>query len=37
VQMWNRGLIPTMVAKLVSGQSIQQSIDWAKNELEGFR
>jgi len=26
-----------MVAKLVSGQSIQQSIDWAKNELEGFR
>ncbi len=37
VQMWNRGLVPTMVAKLVSGQSIQQAIDWAKNELEGFR
>ncbi len=37
VQMWNRGLVPTMVAKLVSGQSIQQAIDWAKSELEGFR
>jgi hypothetical protein len=37
VQMWNRGLIPTMVAKLVAGQSIDQSIAWAKNELEGFR
>ena len=36
VQAWNRGLIPTMVAKLVSGQTIQQSINWAKDELEGF-
>jgi ABC-type glycerol-3-phosphate transport system substrate-binding protein len=36
VQAWNRGLIPTMVSKLVSGQSIQQAIDWAKDELEGF-
>jgi ABC-type glycerol-3-phosphate transport system substrate-binding protein len=36
VQAWNRGLIPTMVAKLVSGQTIQQAIDWAKDELEGF-
>jgi len=37
VQAWNRGLIPTMVSKLVSGQTIQQAIDWAKDELEGFR
>jgi len=36
VQMWNRGTIPTMVSKLVSGQSIKQSIAWAKDELEGF-
>jgi len=36
VQMWNRGLIPTMVSKLVSGQSIKQATDWAKDELEGF-
>ncbi|HQT76900.1 MAG: ABC transporter substrate-binding protein [Rhodospirillales bacterium 20-64-7] len=37
VQAWKRGLIPTMVSKLVAGQSIQQAIDWAKDELEGFR
>jgi len=37
VLAWNRGLIPTMVSKLVAGQSIQQAIDWAKDELEGFR
>jgi ABC-type glycerol-3-phosphate transport system substrate-binding protein len=36
VQAWNRGLIPTMVSKLVAGQSIKQAIDWAKDELEGF-
>ncbi|HVY15175.1 MAG TPA: extracellular solute-binding protein [Rhodopila sp.] len=36
VQAWNRGLIPTMVSKLVAGQSIEQSIAWAKDELEGF-
>ena len=36
VQMWNRGTIPTMVSKLVSGQSIKESIAWAKDELEGF-
>ncbi len=36
VQMWNRGLIPTMVAKIVAGQSINQAIAWAKDELEGF-
>ncbi|HYZ21466.1 MAG TPA: extracellular solute-binding protein [Rhodopila sp.] len=36
VQAWNRGLIPTMVSKLVAGQSIKQAIDWARDELEGF-
>ncbi len=36
VQMWNRGTIPTMVAKLYSGNSIDQTIAWAKQELEGF-
>ena len=35
-QMWNRGTIPTMVAKLYSGNSIDQTIAWAKQELEGF-
>ena len=37
VQAWNRGLIPSMVSKLVAGQTIKQAIDWAKDELEGFR
>ncbi len=36
VQAWNRGLIPTMVSKLVAGQSIKEATDWAKDELEGF-
>ena len=36
VQIWNRSVVPTMVAKLMSGQTIKQSIDWAKEELEGF-
>jgi ABC-type glycerol-3-phosphate transport system substrate-binding protein len=36
IQAWNRGLIPTMVSKLVAGQTIKQATDWAKDELEGF-
>jgi ABC-type glycerol-3-phosphate transport system substrate-binding protein len=36
VQIWNRGTVPTMVAKLVAGQSIEQAIAWAKEELAGF-
>jgi ABC-type glycerol-3-phosphate transport system substrate-binding protein len=36
VQIYNRGTLPTMFAKLQSGQSIKQVIDWAKDELEGF-
>jgi ABC-type glycerol-3-phosphate transport system substrate-binding protein len=36
VQVWNRSIIPGMVSRLVSGQSIKDSMDWAKGELEGF-
>ncbi len=36
VQMFNRAIIPTMWAKLHSGQTIKQAIDWAAHELEGF-
>jgi ABC-type glycerol-3-phosphate transport system substrate-binding protein len=36
VQMYNRGTVPTMLAKLNSGQSIPQVIAWAKDELDGF-
>jgi ABC-type glycerol-3-phosphate transport system substrate-binding protein len=36
VQIYNRGTLPTMFAKLQSGQSIKQVVDWAQDELEGF-
>ena len=36
VQMFNRAIIPGMWAKLHSGQTIKQAIDWASHELEGF-
>ena len=36
VQMYSRGTHPTLIAKLHSGQSIDQAIAWAKNEIEGF-
>jgi len=36
VQIYNRGTMPTMVAKLQSGQSIDEVIAWAQEELEGF-
>ena len=36
VQMYNRGTHPTLLAKLKSGQTIDQAIAWVKNELEGF-
>jgi hypothetical protein len=36
VQISQRGLYPTMLAKLQSGQSIKQATAWAKDELEGF-
>jgi ABC-type glycerol-3-phosphate transport system substrate-binding protein len=36
VQMWNRSVIPGMVSRLVSGKTIKEAMDWAKDELEGF-
>ncbi|HVY14272.1 MAG TPA: extracellular solute-binding protein [Rhodopila sp.] len=36
VQAYNRGTLPTMLAKLKSGQSIKQVQDWAEDELSGF-
>ena len=36
VQIYNRATMPTMLAKLQSGQTIPQVIAWATNELEGF-
>jgi len=36
VQVYNRGTLPTMLAKLQSGQSIKDVQDWAQDELEGF-
>ena len=36
VQIYNRGTMPTMLAKLQSGSSIDQVISWASDELEGF-
>ena len=37
VQIWGRSTIPSMVARLVHGASIKAVMDWAKQELEGFR
>jgi ABC-type glycerol-3-phosphate transport system substrate-binding protein len=37
VQIYNQGTMPTMLAKLMSGQSINDVIGWAQNELEGFK
>ncbi len=36
VQIFNRGTLPTMLAKLQGGQSIKQVLDWSQDELEGF-
>jgi len=36
VQMWNRSVVPTMVGRLLTGQSIKESIAWGKQELQGF-
>lgn len=36
VQVYNRGTLPTMLAKLKTGQTPKQVIAWAQNELEGF-
>jgi hypothetical protein len=36
VQVYNRGTVPTMLAKLQSGQTVKQVQDWAEDELAGF-
>jgi ABC-type glycerol-3-phosphate transport system substrate-binding protein len=36
VQMYHRALHPTILAKLHSGQSIDEAMEWAKSEIEGF-
>jgi ABC-type glycerol-3-phosphate transport system substrate-binding protein len=37
VQIWTQSMIPGMVARMVTGQTAKQVIDWAKGELEGIR
>jgi len=37
VQIYQRGTMPTMLAKLQRGDSIPQVIKWAEEELEGFK
>jgi ABC-type glycerol-3-phosphate transport system substrate-binding protein len=37
VQIYNQGTMPTMMAKLLSGQSINDVVSWAENELESFK
>jgi len=37
VQIWSRYVFPSMAARLVQGNSIKQVMDWASEELEGFR
>ncbi len=36
VQIYNRGTMPTMLAKMLDGQTIPQVVAWANDELEGF-
>ncbi|HSB68604.1 MAG TPA: extracellular solute-binding protein [Candidatus Methylomirabilis sp.] len=36
VQIYNRGTMTTMVAKMAHGQTMDQVLAWAQNELEGF-
>jgi ABC-type glycerol-3-phosphate transport system substrate-binding protein len=36
VQAYTRGTLPTMLAKLQSGQTVKQVQDWAEDELGGF-
>ena len=37
VQIWSRYVFPSMAARLVQGATPKQVIDWASQELEGFR
>jgi len=36
VQIYNRGTLPTMLAKLKSGQSVKDVQSWAADEMAGF-
>jgi len=36
VQIYVRGLMPTMVARYASGEPLEKVLAWAENELEGF-
>jgi hypothetical protein len=36
VQIYNQGTMPTMMAKLLSGQSVADVVGWAQNELESI-
>jgi hypothetical protein len=36
VQIYNRGTMTTMIAKMHNGQSVDQVVAWAQDELEGF-
>ncbi len=36
VQIYNAGTLPTMLAKLLTGSTIEQTMAWAESELEGF-
>ena len=37
VQMWNRYITPSLVARMMQGQTPKQALDWAKREIEGFK
>jgi ABC-type glycerol-3-phosphate transport system substrate-binding protein len=37
VQIWSQYMIPSMVARMVTGSTEKGVIDWAKKELEGIR
>ncbi len=37
VQLWNNSITPGLVSRMMAGQTIKQSLDWAKREIEGFR
>jgi hypothetical protein len=36
VQIYNRGIMPLMLARLFNGQSVGEAIAWAEAELQGF-
>jgi ABC-type glycerol-3-phosphate transport system substrate-binding protein len=35
-QIYARGTLPTMFAKLLTGATIEQAMDWAEREVQGF-